>query len=425
MKQMRTSVVFAMAALAFVAVVVMFFLANRTPSAPRVVPEATSTPGATQTPEPSMPPVAVIDTSPVDPADWPPTIKLEERWGAFELPVQLTHAGDGSGDVFVVEQGGRIMAIQDGGDYAGVFLDISDLVSTGGERGLLGLAFAPDYETSRNFYVDYTNRAGDTVIARYRSSGLKADTASAEVLLSIEQPYANHNGGQIAFGPDGYLYIGMGDGGSGGDPKRNGQNPKSLLGKMLRIDVTGAIGTDKPYLVPADNPFVDDGAYRPEIWSLGLRNPWRFSFDRGTGELYIADVGQNAWEEIDVEPAATGGRNYGWNVFEGTHTYPPNTRTPANADRYTKPVVEYDRSAGKSVTGGFVYRGTAYPELRGVYFYADYVTGRVWGLARVGGEWKSEKLLESGFNPSAFGEDEAGELYLLDHTSGEIFAITP
>ncbi|MHB1341406.1 MAG: PQQ-dependent sugar dehydrogenase [Coriobacteriia bacterium] len=424
MKQMRTWMAFALAALLIVAVMALLFLANRAPSDPQVVPEPTATPDATGTPEPTTPPVAAIDTSPVDPADWPPAIALEERWSGFELPVVLTHAGDGSGRVYVVEQNGRISIPGASPDYVADFLDVSRLVSTGGERGLLGLAFAPDYETSGVFYIDYTNTAGDTVIARYVAREGHADPSSAEIILTIKQPYANHNGGQIAFGPDGYLYIGMGDGGSGGDPEGNGQDPRSLLGKMLRIDVTGAVDSGEPYVIPADNPFVDDGTYRPEIWSLGLRNPWRFSFDRGTGELYIGDVGQSAWEEIDVEPPATGGRNYGWNVFEGTHTYPPGTPSPGNAGRYTKPVVEYDRSAGKSVTGGFVYRGTRYPSLRGVYVYADYVTGRVWGLARVGSEWKNETLLDSGLNPSSFGEDETGELYLLDHTSGTIYQVT-
>lgn len=408
--------------LAFATVAAMLALgaAGCTPSQPQVVAEPTATA------EPTSPPVTVIDTSPVDPANWPPAIALTERWTGFELPVGLTHAGDGSGRVFVVEQNGRINVIDKGADAASVFLDISDLVSKTGERGLLGLAFAPDYTTSGAFYVDYTNVAGDTVIARYRVSAAPdvADPASAQILLTIKQPYANHNGGQLAFGPDGYLYIGMGDGGSGGDPKRNAQNGKSLLGKLLRIDVTGAIGTSDPYRIPPDNPVVGNAALRPEIWALGLRNPWRFSFDRGTGELYIADVGQNAWEEIDVQPPATGGLNYGWNVYEGSHTYPPKTAKPKNVSDYAMPVIEYDHSAGESVTGGYVYRGSEQPGLRGVYLYADYVTGRIWGLARVGGAWKTELLLDTGYNPSSFGEDEAGEIYLLDHTSGSILHIS-
>lgn len=381
------------------------------PSGPAVVPEPTSTPPA------------AIDTAPVDAAAWPPALRLVQRWTGFELPVGLTHAGDGTGDLYIVEQTGTIRRLGADTQSMSVFLDVRDRVSTGGERGLLGLAFAPDYPESGVFYLDYTDTGGHTVIARFRSTDGVGDPSSEQIVLRVKQPYANHNGGQIAFGPDGYLYIGMGDGGSGGDPAGNAQNGSSLLGKMLRIDVTGAIGTPDAYRVPADNPFAGNPAFRPEIWALGLRNPWRFSFDRGTGELYIADVGQNAWEEIDVEPAAAGGRNYGWNIFEGSHTYPPKSARPGNARDFAMPVVEYDHSAGKSVTGGFVYRGERYPDMRGVYLYADYVTGRVWGLARVGGTWKTSLLLETGLNPSSFGEDASGTLYLLDHSSGTIFEI--
>lgn len=379
--------------------------AGCTPSEPRVVdggsPEQPATP--TATPEPV----------------WPPTVSLEPSYSGFEQPVLAVGAGDGSDRLFVVELTGRIRVVKGGAVLPKPFLDLSDLVSTGGERGLFSVAFPPDHATSGLFYVNYTNVAGDSVIARYRVSA-DPDVAapeSAEVLLTVEQPYANHNGGQLAFGPDGFLYIGFGDGGSGGDPEDNAQDPASLLGKMLRVDVS----RPGPYGIPLDNPFVGQTAYRAEIWALGLRNPWRFSFDRSTGELYIADVGQSSWEEIDVEPAGTGGRNYGWNRFEGTHPYPPDAKR--DAEGFTMPVVEYDRGAGQSVTGGFVYRGTRFPSLAGVYFYADYSSGRLWALRRAGTGWETTLVAETGRNIAGFGQDDAGEVYLLDVERGDVLRI--
>ncbi|MDP2401740.1 MAG: PQQ-dependent sugar dehydrogenase, partial [Actinomycetota bacterium] len=242
---------------------------------------------------------------------------------------------------------------------------------------------------------------------------------SEQVLLRIEQPHANHNGGHLAFGPDGQLFIGMGDGGSGGDPLRAGQDPYALLGKMLRLDVgeSGQPALGEPYGIPEDNPWANPDSEEdplPEIWALGLRNPWRFSFDRETGDMWIGDVGQNAWEEIDFEPAGSpGGLNFGWNVLEGTHPYPPDS-DPGDTSRFTMPVVEYDRAAGQSVTGGYVYRGEEHPGLTGIYLYADFVTGRVWGLAPDGAGWKNRLLLKTGLQVVSFGEDEAGELYVVD-----------
>ncbi|MGD8490211.1 MAG: PQQ-dependent sugar dehydrogenase, partial [Anaerolineae bacterium] len=291
----------------------------------------------------------------------------------FERPVQVTHAGDGSGRLFVVEQPGRIKIIEEGNTLPEPFLDITGLVVYGGERGLLGLAFHPDYPSNGYFYVNYTRvEDGATVIVRYSvspSNPDRADPNSASVLLEIPQPYTNHNGGQLLFSPvDGYLYIGMGDGGSGGDPENNAQDTSTLLGAMLRLDVDSAT----PYAIPPDNPYVGvDG--RDEIWAIGLRNPWRFSFDRDNGDLYIGDVGQNEWEEIDYQAAGTpGGVNFGWRCKEGSHEY--NFVGDCLAAELTDPIAEYSHDDGRSVTGGFVYRGQDYPALTGRYFYADYVT---------------------------------------------------
>jgi putative cell wall-binding protein/glucose/arabinose dehydrogenase len=350
------------------------------------------------------------------------SIRLLAAW-RVPAPVGIEDAGDGSGRLFIVEQAGRIRVVRNGVLSARPFLDIRSRVTAGGERGLLGLAFPPGFAAKRYFYVDYTDLNGDTVIARYRVSATDpdvADPASEQVLLRIDQPYANHNGGQISFGPDGYLYIAMGDGGSGGDPLGNGQKTNTLLGKILRIDTeSGAT----PYGVPASNPFVGNAAYRPEIWALGLRNPWRFSWDRATGALWIADVGQNAIEEIDYEPAGfAGGRNYGWNRYEGTRPYPPGS-APKPTTGLTFPVFEYDHTTGgHSVTGGFVYRGVAYPGLVGAYFCADFEWGKFWAVSPA--DFSARTVLDTALMPSTFGEDEAGELYVADYVSGTVFRVT-
>jgi uncharacterized repeat protein (TIGR01451 family) len=347
----------------------------------------------------------------------------------LQAPLDITHAGDGSGRLFVVEQPGRIRVIKQGALLSTPFLDITSLVLYGGERGLLGLAFHPNYEQNGYFYVNYTRQPdGATVLARYRVSSNPdvADASSATILLTISQPYANHNGGCIKFGQDGYLYIGMGDGGSGGDPQNYAQNKDSLLGKMLRIDVDHG----NPYAIPADNPFVgQDGA--DEIWALGLRNPWRFSFDRLSGDLYIADVGQNAWEEVNFQPAnASGGINYGWRCREGTHPY--NSSPPCNDANFlatlTDPFTEYSHSEGYSVTGGYVYRGTRYPNLYGTYFFADYVNGKIWSIKKLSDSpltWSTRTLeLDADFNISSFGEGEDGELYIANYNQGKIHHLT-
>jgi glucose/arabinose dehydrogenase len=341
----------------------------------------------------------------------------------FAKPVYLTHAGDGGGRLFVVEQAGRILIIKQGQINPTPFLDIVSIVgSDANEQGLLGVVFHPQYTENGLFFVDYTDKQGDTVIARYRVSDNPdvADPNSATILLTIDQPYGNHNGGQLAFGPDSNLYIGMGDGGAAGDPHGNGQNLNALLGKILRIDVDSG----DPYGIPPDNPFAANGQGRPEIWSYGWRNPWRFSFDGASGDMYIGDVGQNQYEEIDVELAGTpGGQNYGWRLMEGNHCFDPATCDPASSG-LVLPVAEYDHSQGCSVTGGYVYRGVQFPALSGIYFYGDYCSGIIWGLRHESdGTWSKAELLSSGFTISSFGQDEVGEVYLVQHRTGEIFQI--
>jgi glucose/arabinose dehydrogenase len=316
---------------------------------------------------------------------------------------------------YVLEQPGRILTFREGDTGATVFLDIRDHVESGGEKGLLGFAFAPDFARSGIFFLDYT-RGGPlrTEIASFTSSGAVANKASEVVILEIPQPFENHNGGQLAFGPDGYLYIGMGDGGSGGDPQRNGQNRNALLAKLLRIDVSDRTR----YRVPPDNPFAAGGG-RGEVWAYGLRNPWRFSFDTETGALWLADVGQNAYEEIDL---ITKGANYGWNVMEGMHCY---NAARCDATGLTPPIVEYEHSLGCSVTGGFVHHGAA-PDLRGVYLYADYCSGRLWGLRYQGGRVVAQaQIATTGFQVGSFAQDRAGEVYVLQYASpGAIYKIT-
>ena len=358
-------------------------------------------------------------------------LNLIEVASGLNKPVQVTHAGDGSNRLFVVDQRGYIRIIQNGAVLSTPFLDIDALVRSGGERGLLGLAFHPQYVENGYFYVDYTDDSGNTVIARYSVSADPnlANPDSALILMTIPQPYRNHNGGQVAFGPDGYLYIGMGDGGGAGDPQNNGQDKNTLLGAMLRIDVDHTSGSLN-YAIPADNPFVgQDGA--DEIWAIGLRNPWRFSFDRRTGDLYIGDVGQNKWEEINYQAAGTpGGLNFGWDCKEGTHAF--NSPSPlcgnpvAQAD-LVDPIAEYSHAEGFSVTGGFVYRGSSYSAMSGYYFYADYGTGKIWSLTKTGANpdtWSAPELeLDTNFNISAFGEDESGELYVIDYSAETIYKL--
>jgi len=336
-------------------------------------------------------------------------------------PVDIVSARDGSAQLFVVEQAGIVRILRDGVIQGTPFLDIRGFVVFGGERGLLGLAFHPQYAANGKFYVNYT-RAGDgaTVIASYRVSATnhdRADPNSRSEIIAIPQPFENHNGGALRFGPDGYLYIGMGDGGSANDPGNRAQNPQELLGKMLRIDVDGAA----PYAIPPGNAYAQGGG-RPEIWASGLRNPWRFSFDRITGDLYIGDVGQDTQEEIDFLPrGAASGANFGWRVMEGTRcTLLPNGG-PCPNNAFAMPIATYDHGQGCSVTGGFVYRGRLVPVLYGRYLYADFCSGRMWAVARDrDGRWQNELILSTGHQITTFGEDADGEVYWADARRGEI-----
>lgn len=342
----------------------------------------------------------------------------------LDRPLGVTNAGDGSNRLFVIEQAGTVRVVQDGSLSTNPFLDIRDRVTAGGERGLLGLAFPPDFATSATFYAAYSDQDGATVVSRFAVDGTAgvADADSEQVVLRQPQPYANHNGGHVAFGPDGYLYIGLGDGGSGGDPLGSGQDLQTWLGTILRIDV----GDADTYRVPGDNPFVDLADALPEIWAYGLRNPWRFSFDRDTGDLWIGDVGQNAYEEIDHEPTMSPGAvNYGWNAMEGPVCFRTQTCDQTGLEL---PIVSYshDSGWGRSVTGGFVYRGSDVPGMIGTYVFGDFVSGRVFQAVLTDtGTWAAKELLATGRGVASFGEDEDGELYLVDLRGGALYRFAP
>jgi len=352
-------------------------------------------------------------------------LQLDRAYTGLNGPVGLTHAGDGTGRLFVVEKRGTIRVIRNGQVAAtSFFLDIRDRVrASGSEQGLLGLAFHPRYRENGLFFVNYTNQQGHTEVVRFRGAAGSdtADVGGAQLILRIDQPAANHNGGHLAFGPDGFLYIGMGDGGGAGDQFNNGQNPGTLLGKMLRIDIDRTSGST-PYAIPAGNPFAGQAGWRPEIWAFGLRNPWRYQFDRATGDLYIADVGQNAYEEVNFQPAGQGGQNYGWPRMEASHCFRPSS----NCDRsgLTVSVGEYGRDGGCSVTGGFVYRGAAQPQLQGAYVFGDYCTGILWTLHRdAAGSWVQTQLADTPVQISSFGEDESGEIYATGLGDGNIYRV--
>ncbi|MFO1310542.1 MAG: PQQ-dependent sugar dehydrogenase [Burkholderiales bacterium] len=345
--------------------------------------------------------------------------------GGFGAPIEIVGTGQGPGQVYVVEQPGLIRIVRGGVASSAPLLDIRALVSYGGERGLLGLALHPRFADNGRFFVNYT-RAGDgaTVVASFTVNPANrdvADPSSRREILVVPQPFENHNGGALRFGPDGYLYVGMGDGGSGNDPANRAQDPQDLLGKILRIDVDGAA----PYAIPQGNAFASTAAGRPEIWALGVRNPWRFSFDRATGDLYLGDVGQSAVEEIDF--AARGspsGLNFGWRVMEGNRCTGLGGGAACGSDGFTPPVASYDHGQGCSVTGGVVYRGSAVPVMQGRYVYGDFCTGRIWALNRDRGlEWQSEVLLDTGHQIATFGEDSAGEVYWSDLRSGNIYRL--
>ncbi|HKF23954.1 MAG TPA: PQQ-dependent sugar dehydrogenase [Candidatus Angelobacter sp.] len=345
----------------------------------------------------------------------------------FNSPLGLEQAGDGSGRLFVVEQGGTIKIIQNGSVLPAAFLDVSSKVTTGAEMGLLGVTFHPNYSANGKLYVNYTRTSSgqiQSVIAEYTASPANANQvniATERILLTVDQVgnFMNHKAGQLAFGPDGLLYFGLGDGGGGGDPFGHGQNTATLLGKMMRIDVNS---TDPglQYHIPADNPFAAGGGL-PEIWAFGFRNPWRFSFDRGTGRLFVADVGQDAFEEVDIVQK---GGNYGWNIMEGMHCFNP--PSGCNTAGLILPITEYSHAEGNAVIGGFVYRGSNLPTLRGVYIFGDLGTGKIFALQETSSNvFTRTPLLTTGKTISSFGQDQAGELYLVDIGAGTIFKLAP
>ena len=365
-----------------------------TPAASTVMPV---TGAATETSAPAATQEATAFPDP-NAFKWVPVVS------GFVQPTDIQFADDGSGRMFILEQPGRIRIVKDGQLAPAPFLDITPKVgSAGTEQGLLGMAFHPDFAHNPYFYINYTDTDGNTVIARYQTNGDSADPNSEKLLIHQDQPFPNHNGGVLTFGPDGYLYAGLGDGGSGGDPLGNGQNTNVLLGKILRINVDHG----DPYSIPQGNPFGN------EIWEYGLRNPWRISFDKASGDLFIADVGQDSWEEVDYVQNHQGGLDFGWNYREGLHAYKGNP--PAGAS-FVDPVAEYSHAVGGcSITGGYVYRG-GMPEWQGIYLYGDYCTGYIWGMmhssaAGPTSAWASQLLFQTGSNITTFGQDPSGELY--------------
>jgi glucose/arabinose dehydrogenase len=353
-------------------------------------------------------------------------VTTETVAGGLAAPLWVTAVADDSGRLFVAEQGGRIRVVQDGTLLGSPYLDISDRVQAGGERGLLGVAFPPSFGDERSiFYVHYSDLDGNTVVASFDAgsgSAASVDAATERVVLTQDQPYANHNGGWIGFDADGMLLIALGDGGSGGDPENRASDLGTLLGKILRIDVLGAPdGT--PYVIPSDNPFVNQAGARPEILHYGLRNPFRDSVDLETGALWIGDVGQSAWEEVDVAPPGARGLDFGWRRWEGLHCYnPPRGCDPAGV---TMPVAEYGHDVGCSIIGGVVYRGDEIPDLRGAYLFSDYCSGTLWAIdAAADGPQTPTVLLQTGRNISSIGTDDAGEVYLTDISGGELLRLT-
>ena len=377
------------------------------------------------------PPAAPPPSAP--PAGLPLKLTQINPGFALSFPLFLTAPPGDTARLFVVEKGGTIRIVDRATNnlLPDPFLAITSLVTTGSEQGLLGLAFDPDYANNGRFYVSYTDKAGNSVIARYLVSSPASDIAiptADRVIFTQQQPFENHNGGMIAFGPEGDLYIGFGDGGSGGDPGNRAQNLGLPLGKLLRIDVSDGTPGQPAYVVPAGNPCIGQAGAREEIWSMGLRNPWRWSFDRGTGDLYIADVGQGSREEVDVSSVANGagrGTNYGWNIMEGSLCYLPSSG--CNMNGLTRPHVDYGHAAGAcSITGGYVYRGAAVPALQGTYFYADYCAGFVRSFKMAGGvvtEHADWTALRPNGNITSFGEDAAGELYILTGPQGGLYRI--
>ncbi len=331
--------------------------------------------------------------------------------------VDIKHAGDNSQRLFLLQQSGIVRILKNEQLLPQPFIDISSRVQSGGEQGLLSLGFAPDFANNGRIYLYYSNTDGNTVLSRFSASGDSADPDSEEILMEFTQPFSNHNGGRIEFGPDGMLYLGLGDGGNGGDPQGNGQSHQSLLGKIIRLDVESQASG---FVIPADNPFVNDANTRSEIWALGLRNPWRMSFDSLTGDLYIADVGQAEFEEVNFQPAnSTGGENYGWNILEANACF---NASSCDNSGLTMPAASYGHSEGCSITGGQVYRGTDFPDLTGRYLYGDFCTGRIWSLKKNQDNWQVETLLDTGAGMFTFGEDQRGNIYMA--TAGGVFILS-
>jgi glucose/arabinose dehydrogenase len=381
---------------------------------------ATAAPMTTLPATPSAAPSAA--PSAVDPSAV--SVSAEPFFTVPGGPLAMAATVDGSGRLFVASRDGRIWVVRDGKpNLDQPLLDIRPLVSTGGEQGLLGLALHPGFPADRRILVDYTDVAGDSVVASYGIDPAdpdRVDPGTATPILKVHQPYANHNGGALAFGPDGYLYISFGDGGSAGDPNGNGQNTDTLLGKILRIDIDHPSGS-AAYAVPADNPFVGRSGSRPEIWLYGLRNPWRMSFDRATGDLWIGDVGQNLWEEVDVARAARSGLDFGWNIREASHCFLP--AEGCRSDGLSGPVAEYGHGQGCTVIGGSVYRGTAQPLLAGLYLFVDYCTGRLFAIPATTEVMTTPVRVGTvGQGMVSFGEDQAGEIYLVNQ-GGTIFRL--
>ncbi len=376
-------------------------------------------------PDPNPTPTPGTTCTAGAPLDGTPPLTSQRVVAGLNAPVDIQTPRGDLNRIFIVEQGGRILILSHGAIVTTPFLNISDRISTGGEQGLLGLAFHPRFMENGRFFVNYTDRSGDTHVAEFRSSGDLADPSTERTLLRVDQPFSNHNGGGLSFGNDGLLYIGLGDGGSAGDPQNNAQNLTTLLGKMLRIDVDAA----QPYGVPGDNPFVGSPGLMREIWAYGLRNPWRFAFDRATGDLFIGDVGQGDREEVDIGfQTRNGGENYGWRITEGSRCYNPafNCGTAG----ITFPVVEYDHNAGCSITGGVVYRGCRLPGYAGTYFYGDFCSGLIRSFRVQNGQVTDQRdwtdtLGRNIDNISGFGVDNDGEAYILDYADGELYKIVP
>ncbi len=387
---------------------------GQTSAAPTALPEDTVVPTAQAVPTTT----SATQFPDAGSANWTPFVS------GLTKPTDLKGPDDGSGRLFILEQPGRIRIVQNGQLLDTPFLDITRQVgSQGSEQGLLGIDFDPNFAQNGIFFTNYTDRQGNSVVSQWNVSSSdpnQADPQSEQVLLTLDQPYQNHNGGGVFFGPDGYLYLSFGDGGSGGDPQGNGQNTNTLLGTILRIQPNLQGG----YSIPSGNPFAGGQGGQQEIYLYGLRNPWRFSFDQATGDMYIADVGQNQWEEVDFLPAgSSGGENFGWNYYEGSHAY---AGQPPQGVDFTFPVYEYSHDQGCSITGGYVYRGSDLPNWQGIYLFGDYCSGEVWGMLRdAQGQWQTQALFQTPYNISAFGQDASGSVYLLDHSQGQVLKLVP